>query len=150
MTTIAFDGTSMAADSLTQDLGKTRYMTKVHKIENAYIFNKDILFGAAGDVRNIKLLYDWLLNVNSELDSREDPNFPSDKLDALLWDGEHLWNIDAAMVLLKIDTIPWAIGSGDMYSLGAMSKGANAEEAVSTAMTYDVGTGGLIKSLTLY
>ena len=45
--------------------------------------------------------------------------------------------------------LPYAIGSGDMYALGAMAVGATAEEAGLAAARYDLNTNEVLQVATL-
>lgn len=143
MTTIAFKSGVIAGDTVVYDIDKIRHMTKIEKF-NSPKFNCDILIGVSGDVRNMKLIIDWF-----KRGEESDPKFPSDSLDALVWDGKTLWNFDTAMVPLKINEEMWAVGSGAKFAIGAMVHGATAELGVATAISYDPGSGGQIETLTL-
>lgn len=61
--------------------------------------------------------------------------------------GHRVYYVDANGLADDITGIPWAIGSGREYAIGAMAQGADAEQAVAIAARFDAWTGGAIKSL---
>lgn len=62
--------------------------------------------------------------------------------------GEVYLGDDSVHLSGPIETEYCAIGSGDVYAMGAMFMGASAVEAVQAACTFDPHTGGEIRTLT--
>ena len=62
-------------------------------------------------------------------------------------DGHRVYFIDCNGLAEDITGVPWAIGSGREYAIGAMAQGADAEQAVAIAARFDPYTGGAIKTV---
>lgn len=142
MTTCAFDGRFMAADSKALDAwGMKDYNArKIH-------YMKHVVIGGAGESGQIQR---WTRSL------RDDVSF-----DQLLLDGYPSYAKDSNdPALLVVDRAtrqvyrhvsglflacsrPFhAIGSGRDYALAAMACGKTAQQAVEIAMSFDNGTGG--------
>lgn len=142
MTTIAFDGKTIAADSLAVDAWGLK--SEVGKIEKA----GDFLIAGAGTHGLISGWVRYLLRGESEKDPLKlyypyikDQNDPSILLvdtktkQAYFHETGHFFPIPRSI---------HALGSGRDYALAAMSMGASAQEAVEVAMRFDNNTGGTI------
>ena len=147
MTTIVFDGKTVAADTLAVDHYGLR--STFHKI----IENKEWLAGLAGDLAS---------SVKWEKATR------GMTLDEVLDYGYPTWvkdTDDPAMLLIERETgtiwkhytgvfcahhgVTHAIGSGRDYALAAMYLGKNAKEAVQVAAHFDNYTGSNIDEVAL-
>jgi len=140
MTTIAWDGTMLAGDTL-GTLGPTvmRVVPKIRRLSNGS------LIGAAGTFTVSNRWIAWM---------EEGGERP-----AIIAEGDYITGIE-----IKPDGEIWhherngcfqiagkhhAVGSGAGFALGAMFMGADARTAVAAASEYDPYTGGDISTLNL-
>lgn len=142
MTTVAFDGVTMAADTLATDVwgGKEKTLDKIWQ-------NKYLLIGCAGESGQMSR---WLMNLTIDTD-----------IDDLIQSGYAPYNKDSNDPhLMVVDRLSlgiyrhhggafmrshhkfFAIGSGRDYALAAMHLGKNSREAVEVAIHFDNNTGG--------
>lgn len=133
MTTIAWDGKMLAADSqMTGSYIDRGAVKKIHKKNGA-------LIAGAGAYAEI------LLFVNAWPDK---PEGLSDQFEALViqdntaawWDNKHQPVPQGT---------PAAIGSGNQFAMGAMLNGATAKQAVQIAIELDPDTGGKVNTACL-
>ena len=145
MTTIAWDGVSLVADTLSERSGLKGSTTKIVRL------NDGSLFGYAG-TRNIGLeIIEWLNSTQEKTD------FPSAQKSRDDWGNGLLIKPDGSCWLFERSHIPLAqtdrtytaIGSGRDYALATMFHGGNALEAVKCAAEFDLYTGGCFESLCL-
>jgi 20S proteasome alpha/beta subunit len=137
MTTIAYKGGVMAADSLATCNGMRDSMAlKVRRVG-------PLLIGGAGTAATCERFVDWVRKGMHGLSP---------------WDGNEGGN---SFIVLPDDTIvvfgqsgPWrvksdfyAMGSGEQIALGAMAHGATAEQAVEHAIRFDIHSGGPIRTV---
>lgn len=142
MTTVAFDGVTMAADTLTINACGMRGRT----LEKIWL-NKFLLVGCAGDFDQIAR---WLMHLDIDTD-----------IDSLIRDGYPLYDKDSNdPALLVVDRLTnriyrhtsgsfvpshhryFAVGSGRHFAMAAMYMGKTAKEAVAVAAHFDINTGG--------
>lgn len=137
MTTIAFDGKIMAADSrMVGDFIEPADAAKVHRIKGS-------LYGAAGTAESCELFFDWVRDGKPG----EKPKVGSD-FEALEYDGKVLLWYGEKVRGVKLGS-PNAIGSGSKFAQAAMVCGKTARQAVKVAMQLDPGTGGRVRALSL-
>lgn len=145
MTTVAWDGKMMAADTLSVDgwgLKETR--SKIFKGECW-------IAGCAGDVGQIErwrraasgLSFQAVINMGVP-NWHKDDNDPS----ILITNGYESYRAVGGVFLIN-DRPQFAIGSGRDFALAAMHLGFNAQTAVEVAMQFDNNTGGEITVLSL-
>lgn len=135
MTTIAWDGRTLASDSqVTGDYLENTFV-KIRRFRN-------VLCGACGAMEQAELFFRWVK------DGMPDKRPELTEIDALLvrgktcyWYGEKLIGIRAAKLS--------AIGSGARFAIAAMHCGKTSKEAIALARKLDAGTGGRIRSITL-
>lgn len=142
MTTVAFDGKTMAADAgMVMNGVKIPYRRKMRRLK------KGGLAGFCGTLAGGQLLLDWL-----DAGKLDVPFETPDECEAdVLWvkkNGE-VWLTDTDGVLMHMDPGPVAIGSGGPIALGAMLAGATAAEAVKIAIERDPNSGFDVISLDL-
>ncbi len=134
MTTIAWDGTFLAADSQTTSNWTivSDSSTKIHNFNNVY-------FAGSGKVSEIRQVARWL------------EGGAEGTLDALKTEkSEFLVVIDQrAYVLNENGLIPthdkyYATGSGRDHAYGVLAGGGSAEKAVRSSICHDIGSGGEI------
>ncbi len=135
MTTIAFDGKTMAGDSHCGGdfIGRT---TKVVKV-------KGCLYGFAGNLEQCNLFIDWVKDGKP----KEKPKNMS-IFECLEYDGKNVYWWGEWMRGVKMNS-PQAIGSGARFAQAAMLCGKNAREAVGVAKKLDVHTGGRVRTISL-
>lgn len=136
MTTIAFDGKTMASDS--QQTGQFIDNVEAVKIKRF----GGMLIGMAGRAGDLDLFINFLDT------GEKSPLFDTQESEALvIVDGEALYY---GCNLQPVPTgIPAAIGSGSGYAMAAMYCGKTAEEAVNIAARLDTNTGGSVKAIHL-
>ncbi|RAS14836.1 ATP-dependent protease HslVU (ClpYQ) peptidase subunit [Microvirgula sp. AG722] len=140
MTTIAFDGRTMAAD------GRATANGVIERDNYVKVFRLgDRLVGFAGDTRYLPGVKRFLLDEEKSLPTPAGES----EFDVLVWDGHVLRAYTDGVDEPDDFEWPWAIGSGAMPAIAAMRAGADAEHAVRIAMTMDVFTGGQVTTLTL-
>lgn len=145
MTTIAFDGKTIAADTLHEDnYGLFDHASKLY-------FGKDFVAGGAGMQHH---MIKWWRQVKSmTFDEVMEHGYPDYEK------GE----VDPAILLVQLGTsqsfkhaggffVPvgrgfHAVGSGRDFALAAMFLGKTAKEAVILAAEFDNGTGGLVEAV---
>lgn len=147
MTTIAWDGEIIAADSMTTTEGGMAALN-VGKLRRG----RDFVAGSAGCSAQIEL---WWRSVSglrlAEILEAGYPDYVEDKNDPEIMlcsqDGRLLMQSQGAFLEFQ-GTISgrkcWAIGSGSRVAIGAMLAGAGAEMAVHLAAEVDAYTGGPI------
>lgn len=138
MTTIAFDGKTMACD--TRVSGSHTYNTDTKIYENEFV-----VIGVSGDAGVGTLLV--------EDDSILVPKHYDFDFSALVWvkDIETLckvefyksWDCALSSVITIADSFA-AVGSGSPYALAAMYLGETATRAITVASQFDPNTGGKI------
>lgn len=147
MTTIAWDGEIMAADSMTTTTGGMAALN-VGKLKRG----RDFVAGAAGCSAQIELWWRGVSGLQlAEILEAGYTEFVEDKNDPSIMlcsqDGRLFTHSQGAFLEFQ-GTISgrkcWAIGSGGEVALGAMLAGAGAEMAVHLAAEIDPYTGGPI------
>lgn len=146
MTTIAFDGKSIAADSKqTDNWGLLSWVDdKIFKTDT-------VLVGGAGDVA---LLRKWRRDFKDHWTVQEllafgYPSYKKDENDPTIMLVDRRTKCiyyQSQGVFLLCRRAYHAIGSGRDFALGAMACGKSAREAVEIAIGFDNGSGGLIYS----
>lgn len=154
MTTIAWDGEMLAADT-NIDFGNMRGFK--NKISKYFIKNYDsennsvILVGSSGDFLNSLLMEQWIL------DGCVKENFPTTFTDEFfqtlvirLCGDDYKINLyyKHSHLPITIDNKQWVIGTGSSFAITAMYLGKTAYQAVEIASMFDSNTGGRITTLT--
>lgn len=143
MTTIAWDGKTLAADKMGTNSGYGFTVTKIFRHKGELLF-------FSGDMDAGLVMMEW---YKAGANASEWPALQSDK-DA--WSGFHvirhdggLWKYERGHVPFWIEDKMYACGSGRDYALGAMACGKTAEQAVEIACRFDVCSGNGIDTLRL-
>lgn len=140
MTTVAFDGRMMAADTLATD-----YWGLKEDCRNKILRGPDFLCGSSGEHGAIMR---WWATVGTlDLEHVLAYGYPSFNKD---WDDPAIMLADASGCIWRHVTGGFfevsrgfhAVGSGRDYALAAMELGGSAADAVRLAMRFDNGTGG--------
>lgn len=134
MTTIAWDGKTLAADTLAVSGGGLK-----RTAEKIFRLTDGRLYGGSGEYQEVLLVRDWL-NGGTKPDKLDD-------FSGLLIDGTRSYRIESKCVLMPIAESFHAVGSGRDFALSAMYIGRSAREAVELAMRFDAWTGGEITVL---
>lgn len=134
MTTIAWDGEILAADSQAQTTFKSR-------IRKLYRLTDGSIFGAAGLVQEALAVVAWLQGDEKPTDLQ---NF----------EGLIITAAGASVLGMRLMREPvlepfYAVGSGAHYALTAMACGKNAVQAVRVAIRFDPESGGRVQTMKL-
>lgn len=141
MTTIAWDGKTLAADRRSVYGGCIQETCKVFRAG-------DCLVAGAGEFSFILAMVDWVRR------GRIPEGFPASQRDKDDW--QPVMVVDAENRVLIYERtphgIPWqkpfaAIGSGKPFALAAMHLGRTASEAVAVAAEFDPFTGNGVNTL---
>lgn len=155
MTTIAFDGNTLAADSQTTQDGLRLSMQakKIHLCPSGQTWRVNGIpvwaFGVAGKLSSAHLVETALLEFDDGITVAT--SFPKgSSLTYLLitQSGEVFvggQNDDDDQAWLSQVSTPIAIGSGSELAIGAMAAGGDAAMAIEIASRYDTNTGGEIQ-----
>lgn len=149
MTTIAFRDGILAADTRGTDEG---YHPGIYRTEKLFRVGEAVV-ATAGDDSTGMLFVDWF--TARQKGKRVKPPaalvLGAEGADfcVLVLMGEGLFWADKWCRLIKVSDEFYAIGSGSPYAMGAMAKGATAEEAVRIAMRWDPHTGGEVQTMKL-
>lgn len=136
MTTIAFDGQTLAADRQATHNNTPVLYGKLKKItfrgEPAYV-------GCAGEIDQWATVLDW---ITTGCDKDKVPCIDAKCFSVMvITKSKNVFYLNDGFYFYEMGKSKWAIGSGAEFALGAMAHGATAEEAVSIACTLDVNTG---------
>jgi len=138
LTTIAFDGRSVAADRQ-MTIGGTAIKSPFPKIKRVMIEGvKSICGFSSGNVCHVMPVLEWLQQGCP--DERPDISDAKD-FSLILVNRAGVFYSTESLNLVPIGNIPWAIGSGADFALGAMAAGASAKRAVMLTMQLDTSTG---------
>ena len=134
MTTIAWDGKSIAADKL---CGGRYTVNKIWKLPDGSVI------GGAGLYDHIVEVVAWIAEGGNEDKRPKLPESQEEGSDLLLVDadGKAYWLTWPYLRKVPITEKYEAIGSGSEFALGAMAMGASAQRAVQIASRFDPNTG---------
>jgi len=134
VTTVAFDGNTIATDSqATADYIQSA--KKLFKVNNAYI-------GVAGTYSYAMMFVRWYKDQTKEKPSSK---LADDDFVALVIRQGKAYAYDNNCIEMPM-TAPCAIGSGSNFAMGAMYMGATAKQAVECAKQYCPYTGGKVQT----
>lgn len=149
MTTIAFKGTTMAAD--TQVSGGGAMWATVKKIRKV----DGYLIGGCGD---LDVLHWFLTKFRPEwIEKKVQPALPSgvqvkdNEFEGLIvGPNRQVYTLSEKLLITPIKIKQYiSCGSGEPVANGAMAVGANAIEAIRAAMKHDANTGGRVHFIRL-
>ena len=135
MTTIAFDGNTIAAD---KQMNFCDTPVATSKLVKMTYNGKRAVAAGSGEVVQYTPIIEWLKNKRKAqpvLDATA--NFGV----IVVTEDKVAYVYASALTPVAIKGRPWAIGTGADYALGAMAFGATAEQAVQIASELDVNTG---------
>lgn len=133
MTTIAWDGKTLAVDSQgTSDGARVENILKLFSVD-------DMAIASTGDYQDSEVIWEWF--KHHEADATP-PTVESNTAGIFIKDGQAYEFYDK-LRLCKVEA-PQASGSGWKWAMAAMDHGLNAKEAVEYASTRDIYTGGTV------
>lgn len=136
MTTIAWDGHTLASDSQA-----TKNSVPMYGVQKIYRLD-DALIAGAGDWSDVQKFVDWWKHKASAIDYPD----TSDHFEAIVVTKDGAFTYGDCKFGLAITKPSYAIGSGEQAAMALMARGASAVEAVRGAMELDVYTGGDVVS----
>lgn len=132
MTTIAWDGKTLAADSRATSNGMPYKAVKIFTLSDGSIF------AGSGDYGQVCAIRDWLYDLENP---KSKPN-ADDFAGLIVSPRGDAFRLEAALIRLPIHEAFHAMGSGRDFAMAAMHCGRTAREAIEIAALYDVFTGG--------
>lgn len=136
MTTIAWDGKTLAGDTVGISACMRRRVQKIFRLSSGD------LFGAAGEYDEALLAKEWL-----EDQSKSKPTLKD--FSGLLITEDGAFKLESALIRMPILEPFHAIGSGRDFAIMAMHLGKTAREAVELTLIYDAYSGGPVETLEL-
>ncbi|MFZ6813556.1 hypothetical protein ACO0K3_03745 [Undibacterium sp. Rencai35W] len=141
MTTIAWDGKTLAADKRCTSDGVISVVTKLYKV-------KGCLLAAAGDFDRIQEMIHWFrkgcMPSNLPLFQRDNADFVGL---IVIRPDKKIYRYDRGPYPHKYESPTIAIGSGGNFALAAMHLGCTAVDAVRVACEFDCYSGNGIDTL---
>lgn len=137
MTTVAYDGRTLAGDTQANSAGMRRTVKKLFRL------NDGRLFGGSGDYENCLLARDWLN------DGGPKPTLTDDFTGLVIETDGRCMRYEHKLCPSPIAEKFTALGSGRDFAIAAMHMGQSAREAVKLASIYDIGTGPEVECLEL-
>lgn len=148
MTTIVYDTKTLASDSLSA-VGDTIYEDDCQKIFPSV--GPFAVLGVAGNYQDALDVIDTIKDF-TKIDQIRGLDYKTlgweCAMIAITHDGQ-VWHYTGAYSFELRPDLPFAIGSGAHYAIGAMHRGATAREAVETAARYDLYTNDKVQEATL-
>lgn len=137
MTTIAWDGSTLAADRRISSGTVTYSTTKIRRTEDGR------LIGATGDFGVCTAMLDWLEKGGSRPSCQDGERWVSaleimPDLTCWMHNRDGRWRVEDPFV---------AVGSGRDYAMAVMALGRTSREAVEIAARFDPGTGNGVDEL---
>jgi hypothetical protein len=137
MTTIAFDGTHVVADTQITGTYKQFGYKKLHMIT---LNRKKVIVGGAGLANKIPSFIQWLLE-GADPDTW-DAVFGGEEFSGVVFHADGIVDEYNEGGYPVKQSGMYAVGSGNRFAMGAMMVGATAMEAVEATKKLDVNTGG--------
>lgn len=143
MTTIAWDGKTLAADKQSTSYGMPRTVTKIHRIRGE-------LFALSGGGVHCHALLEWF---KGERKPESWPKQPDDDncgcVIQITKDGIFAWSGSGLPHSEPLEDKFMAFGSGRDFAMAAMHLGSDAKSAIEIACIYDINSGMGIDTLEL-
>jgi ATP-dependent protease HslVU (ClpYQ) peptidase subunit len=133
MTTICYDGLTLAADRQCNSDGARRTITKIFRIG-------DLRVGCCGSAARGVEMVEWVRRGRL---AAEYPKFQNedDWVNMVVIEGDHVLQYQRSPYPMVMQDSTYACGSGRDYALAAMHCGRSAAEAVMVASVFDSSTG---------
>ena len=148
MTTVAFDGRSMAGDRL-YACGGSPLRGPVPKIRRLMFNGVPAVAGGSGTLEYANALLDWLQAGSPQGREPMLPPDPDDGATVIVATADMVYTYSNSTTPIALGKIQWASGSGANYALGAMKAGVSAKRAVEIACELDLYSGAGVDVLTL-
>lgn len=148
MTTVAWDGKTMAADRQ-MTIGPIR-MESVHpKIKRITYHGQPAIVGRAGTMVLGLAVVDWL-EKGCPVDERPDIGDGDNDNFTVMVAGENgVYLYVDSLLPIPLGYTKWALGTGAEFALGAMDAGASAKRAVELTCARDINSGSGVDVLPL-
>lgn len=140
MTTIAWDGKSIAGDRL-MTIGGTPVTSPESKIRKLTYDGQPALAGHSGTSEYGRALVAWIADGCRPGDAPELRTDEDNGCAAMVCTREGVTLFSNSVRGVFLGKIRWAMGSGADYALGAMAAGASAKRAAEIAIALDVNSG---------
>lgn len=145
MTTLTYDGKTLASDSQTTILGSDDNHIIIQTQTRKLYQHGNLCWGFRGDVDFEPIFQRWVIGG---MDLNNKPDIPHDAdFSVLMIDGGKAYLYGAMLERFEAGC-PASVGSGSPFALGAMANGADAATAVKIASCYDPFTGGPVQTVT--
>lgn len=136
MTTIAWDGKTLAADQCSWSGGVRRKTCKVFKLESTAGFDGEVLVAFAGTASYCMSVLAWMIGKATKPEPAQ--YFKPEEMDrqcAVLIDHQRqVWTCSNDLLWQRHDETIFANGAGQEFAWGALEAGADAVRAVEIAM----------------
>lgn len=133
MTTIAWDGTTLAADAASWSGNARRRVLKVHRI--THCDRGELLVGQSGAASYAQLVLDWLKGGEKPVPTAYFPVGDLDRVCVVVIDRQkRVWEIGRDLVWSEVLEVFYATGAGHEFAWGALEMGATSHQAVAIAM----------------
>jgi ATP-dependent protease HslVU (ClpYQ) peptidase subunit len=141
MTTVAWDGKTLATDSQgTTEAGFKSRMTKLFVSAD-----KKRAFAGTGSRAEIHELQDWLIRMNRDSDNR--PTLTDDATHGIYVDEYGAYYVEGKRpVLIPVEDTVTGVGSGRNMAIAALRCGRTAEQAVLLAEEFDAWSSGPVQT----
>lgn len=147
MTTIAWDGKTLAADKQ-MNTGSMPHQSAFSKIRRGAYHGMPALFAQCGTYVFSSAVMDWLCAGMPD-DVKPDLPEDGDSFTVLVVTELGIYEYIDSLRPVPLGQIKWAMGSGSDFAFGAMDAGACAKRAVEIACARDVNSGMGIDTLSL-
>ena len=146
MTTVCWDGRSMAADKQST-LGNTPIPVVTPKIRRMIFNGESAIAGYSGTCTYAEAVLLWIEQGCQGI--KPDKEKEDDSCSLMVATRHGVTYFGDRFIGDDLGNVQWAIGSGCDYALGAMGAGASAKRAIEVATRFDIQTGMGIDVLTL-
>lgn len=133
MTTIAYDGITLAGDTQTS-MFRDSY-PKLQRLSDGR------LYGACGEVQDMVAVQHWL-------ERGGDRPKCEDGYACIVIDQGKCLHYEHKLIAMPVGGLCFSVGSGRDYAMAAMHLGMSAAEAVRVAHVFDISTGSEVMELT--
>ena len=141
MTVIAWDGKTLAVDRRAVSSGMQRTATKVWR-------HGESIIAVCGTLTAGLEMKAWL-EAGAKPESLPAPQRTDDYSCVLVLNPSGLWLYEKGPVPMRVESSPFACGSGRDYAMMAMHLGKSAVEAVELTSLFDVYCGNGVDAMTL-
>lgn len=142
MTTIAWDGKTLAADKMGNQDGSILIVTKIRKIGK-------YLAGSSGTMSSCMALMKWIEDGGAPdkwPECQKDKELCSPLI--IITQDKKIFRYDTTPIPYEINQDFYAFGGGRDFATGAMEVGADAKRAIEVASKWDACTGCGVDTLT--